>query len=309
MIAQRRYMAACALVMALSSSLTAGLLLVQPDQALAKNASETKSSIKSIKWDEVEKQEDKSYATESITELKISGQNFESSPNFKGTMNSRKNFDLACKEFNAAASANNICDDDDPARPEQYSQMFESASKALGIPEVILLCMTGVESGFKYTAKSTDGAESEGLAQVTRKTAPHLASLFDKDKHGFKSVAWENFKKGSSPPMSSIPTPTKDTIRSTNPKDAPVQIFAMAMYLRNSIIGDHQELKQKNINLSTMDGLKKITHYLVASYNGGMGTGRIFLDSGMNDSSIEGPYTQRYFKRIDKCLDRMAKGF
>jgi hypothetical protein len=183
--------------------------------------------------------------------------------------------------------------------------MFESASKALGIPEVILLCMTGIESGFKYTAKSTEGAGSEGLAQVTKNTAPHLASLFEKNKNGFKTIAWESFKKGHFPTSSE---PSKGTVRSTNPKDAPVQIFAMAMYLRNSIIGDQLELKQKNINLSTMDGLKKMTHYLVASYNGGMGMGRIFLDSGMNDSSINSPYTQKYFKRIDKCLDRMEKG-
>jgi len=248
------------------------------------------------------------YEVDGINKLVIGNRHLEIPIASGFSTDANANFEAACKEFSADKLPNSICHSEDQ-KVTKHAEMFASASKALGIPQVILLCMTGVESGFLPNVTSKDGAHSEGLAQVTKETAPIMADLYAKNKHGFKNVAWENYTKNFTPPS----WPNEKTVRSTELRDAPVQIFTMAMYLRNSIIDDEQTLK--SLGLKPFNGtrsadlktLKKFTHYLIASYNGGEGLGREYLNNGMDDTSITNKYTPAYFERVDKCLEQMSK--
>lgn len=204
---------------------------------------------------------------------------------------------------NALSSACQGASTDGPCgNKEKFSKVYDAAARALGLPSVVLVCLTKQETGFKQPDQP-NSAKAWGLTQFIPETAENYETLIKKSKY---TRAWGYFKEfeGTSKDVSAF---SKNTLRSANREDQDVQIFGAAMHLRETMAAMEKEISEK-FDLNSKDGMMKLIDFLLAGYNGGPGRAKQCLQaSGFNTSSLP-KETQDYIKNINACIEKASGG-
>ena len=183
-------------------------------------------------------------------------------------------------------------------------QTFEAAAQALGFPAPTLVCLMHSESSMQ--AGTHGGKGDAGLTQFIPDTARMYARQMSRSPA--YQQAWARFKSagGTNKSVSSF---TAGNIRSSQISQFDVQIFATAMYFRNSVKGVEPVIARLlgRPPEPNREGLKKTMHFLLASYNAGPSKAERYLrapgESGVKHLPA---VTRRYIKNFDNCLARAA---
>ena len=179
---------------------------------------------------------------------------------------------------------------------------FEGAARALGFPAPALVCLMKAESNF--ISGQTSGAGARGLTQFMPGTAALYANLMRRSPT--YQQAWEKYRQ-SGGTLRPVSTFTAANIRSNQSGMADIQIFATAMYFRDSLKGTEPYFQRSlgNAREPNRGYFRHMMHYLLISYNAGGVAGQSFLRRP-NYGRL--PYeTQGYIRKFDSCMARAAQ--
>ncbi len=183
----------------------------------------------------------------------------------------------------------------------KVNQSFEAAGKALGFPAPALVCLMKAETNM--IANRTSHVGAAGLTQFMPATARLYARLM-KSSPKYRN-AWDQYRREAGTNRS-VAAFTPANIRSGNVAMADVQIFATAMYFRNSLRG-MESYFQRSLGAPpelNSKAFRRMMHYLLVSYNAGPTRGQSFLRYGERAIPYE---TRQYLRKYDSCIRQAAK--
>lgn len=194
-----------------------------------------------------------------------------------------------------------------PAWPSM-KRSFEAAAKAMGIPAPALICVMKAESNF--VPGLTSGAGAAGLMQFMPDTARHFENIMRSTPEYQKR--WNDYRKAGGTDRG-VHEFTQFNIRSARPMTADVQIFATAMYFHYSMKGIAGPIKRSLGPPPEPNGaaLRRLMHYWLAAYNGGISTGIRFLRNlqtyGPSAYGSLPRETKGYIRKFDACVGEATR--
>ena len=189
----------------------------------------------------------------------------------------------------------NLCSKWDSAE-----KSYTAAAKALGVPAQVLMCLTHIESTMNAGLTSSTGAK--GLTQFMPATAADYQRKFNSDPEYKK--AWENYRSFEGTTGNSGRF-TKGHIISNSLDDSDVQIFATAMYMRDSIRNTENFWKKRVGEPPQVSGsqMTKLYHFLMISYNAGPAVGEQYIKGSLDSYRKLPKETQGYLNKFDSCIN------
>ena len=198
-----------------------------------------------------------------------------------------------------------ICVDSPPktnlcSKWDDAQKSYTAAAKALGVPLQVLMCLTHIESSMNAGLTSPTGAK--GLTQFMPATAADFQRKFKTDPEYKK--AWENYKlfDGTSSNSNRFAT---NHILSNSLNDSDVQIFATAMYLRDSVRNTENFWKKRVGEPPQVLGsqMTKLYHFMMISYNAGPAVGEQYIKGSLDNYQKLPKETQGYINKFDTCIN------